>query len=186
MSIHTRLVTSILALITLVTSATIESSYGQVNRYWVALNSNEAVITEGKGFVGFKFSDDFKELIYTVNVHDIDNVTAVNVYLKNDTRADQPVLDLLKKYRESNREKDRWTDVTKEGQITGTINLSGVTKEELTGPLDGKSMQSLHELMIDNMLYIIVFTKDYPHGELKGDSFVGMDDVFHDADEFNW
>jgi hypothetical protein len=39
--------------------------------------------------------------------------------------------------------------------------------------------------MVDNVLYIIVCTKDYPKGELKEDLFVGMDDVFHDADEFN-
>jgi hypothetical protein len=76
--------------------------------------------------------------------------------------------------------------VTREGQTMGTINLSGVTKKEITGPLKGESMKDLHKLMVDNMLYVVVYTKDYPNGELRGDSFVGMDDVFHDADEFNW
>lgn len=170
-------------------SALVENTYGQVNRYWVALNTYEhtpPVITDGRGFVGFKFSDDFKELIYNVNVHNIDNITGVYLYLKNDTQSKAPVLDLLKKYRESNREDDRWSDVTKEGQTTGTINLSGINKKELTGALKGESMQDLHKLMIHDMLYIVVYTKDYPNGELRGDSFVGMDDVFHDADEFNW
>lgn len=40
--------------------------------------------------------------------------------------------------------------------------------------------------MLDGMLYVVVHTKDYPNGELRGDTFVGMDDVFHDADEFKW
>jgi hypothetical protein len=170
-------------------SMLVENIHGQLNRYWVALNTPQnvpPVITNAKGFVGFKFSDDFNQLIYNVNVHNIDNISGVFLYLENDTQGDDPVLDLLKKYRESNREKDRWSDVTREGQTTGTINLSGVTKEEFTGPLKGESMKDLHKLMVDNMLYVVVYTKDYPNGELTGDSFVGMDDVFHDADEFNW
>jgi hypothetical protein len=177
-----------LSCIILSLSALVENTYSQVNRYWVALYSQLSAIgvTEATGFVGFKFSDDFNELIYNVNVHDIDNITGVYLFLKNDTNGKAPVLDLLKKHKESNREDDRWSDLTKDGQITGTINLSGVTKQHLTGALEGKSIQDVHKLMVDNMLYVIVYTKDHPNGELKGDSFVGMDDVFHDADEFNW
>lgn len=161
-----------------------ENAYGQLNRYWVALLPN--AITDATGFVGFKFSDDFNELIYNVNVHNIDNITGVNLYLKNESQSTTPVLDLLKKHRESNREDDRWVDKTKEGQTTGTINLSAVTRKDLTGALKGVSIQGLHKLMVDEMLNVVVYTKDYPNGELKGDSFVGMDDVFHDADEFKW
>jgi hypothetical protein len=175
--------------VSLACSLQVENTYGQLNRYWVALNTYEnvpPVITNAKGFVGFKFSDDFNQLIYNVNVHNIDNITEVYLYVKNDIQVHDPVLDLLKKFRESNREKDRWSDVTREGQTTGTINLSGVTEKEITGPLKGESMKDLHKLMVDNMLYVVVYTRDYPNGELRGDSFVGMDDVFHDADEFNW
>jgi hypothetical protein len=180
---------SILSFILLACSALVENANGQLNRYWVALNTDQKippVITDGTGFVGFKFSDDFNRLIFNVNVHNIDNITGVYLYFKNDTQSKTPILDLLKNHRESNREDDRWSDVTKEGQTTGTINLSGVTKKDLTGALKGESIKDLHKLMLDDMLYIIVYTKDYPNGELRGDSFVGMDDVFHDADEFKW
>jgi hypothetical protein len=174
---------------TLLTSALAQNGYAQLNRYWVALNTDQdipPVITDAKGFVGFKFSDNFNRLIYTVNVHNIDNVTGVYLYLKNDTQGNAPILDLLKKHKESNREKERWSDVTKDGQLTGTINLSGVTKKHLTGAVGGESMKDVNKLMAENLLYIVLYTKDYPRGELRGDSFVGMDDVFHDADEFNW
>jgi hypothetical protein len=30
--------------------------------------------------------------------------------------------------------------------------------------------------MVHNMLYIVIHTKDQPTGELRGDSFVGMDE----------
>jgi hypothetical protein len=172
--------------VVLVCSVLAENAQAQVNRYWVALIANPPEDTDAKGFVGFKFSDDFKDIVYTVNVHEIDNVTDVYLYLKNDTQRKAPILDLLKKNMESNRERDRWSNVTKTGQITGTINLSGATKKHLTGPLEGRSMQDVHKLMKDNMLYIIVYTKENPKGELRGDSFIGMDDVFNESDEFNW
>jgi hypothetical protein len=169
-------------------SALVENTYGQLNRYWVALTSGRPVppgVAEPIGFVGFKFGDDFNELTYNVNVHNIDDITGAYLYLKKDTQHKTPVLDLLKKYRESNREDDRWSNKTKEGQITGTINLTGITHKELTGPLKGKSIQDLHKLMVNDALYVIIYTTDFTNGELIGNSFVGMDDVFHD-DKFNW
>jgi hypothetical protein len=54
-------------------SVLVENTYGQVNRYWVALNPNHQPppTRDGKGYVGFKFSDDFNQLIYNVNVHNM-------------------------------------------------------------------------------------------------------------------
>jgi hypothetical protein len=179
----------VLTFILLSLTALVENTYGQLNRYWVALISEQPVppgVVGAIGFVGFKFSDEFNELTYNVNVHNIDDITGAYLYLKKDTQHRTPVLDLLKKYRESNREDDRWSNKTKEGQMTGTINLTGITNKELTGPPKGKSIQDLHNLMVDDALYIVIYTKDFPNGELIGNSFVGMDDVFHDADKFNW
>src|SRR5262245_23098343 len=75
-----------------------EKAYGQVNRYWVALLPDK--ISKATGFIGFKYSDDFKELVYSVNVHNIDNITGVQLCLRNDTNGTSPVLDLMKKPRE--------------------------------------------------------------------------------------
>jgi CHRD domain-containing protein len=165
-----------------------ENTYGQLNRYWVALvedNQIPDVDSDATGFVGFKFSDDYKQLIYNVNVHNIDNITGIYVYLKNDNQSTTPVLDLMKNIRESNREGYRWSDITDKGQNTGTLNLDGITKKDLTGPLEHESIKQLHKLMDDGKLYIVVHTKDHPNGELVGYSFVGMDDVFHD-DKIKW
>jgi hypothetical protein len=174
-------VASIISLFLLTCSALMENAFGQLNRYWVALEGDQHipfVNTGAIGFVGFKFSDDYTQLIYNVNVHNIDNITGAYLYHKTDNQNASLVLDLLKKTRESNREDDRWSDKTKEGQTTGTINLGGVTKENLSA--------DLYQLMLDGLLYVIVHTKDFPNGEIRGNSFVGMDDVFHDADEFDW
>ena len=109
-----------------------------------------------------KFSDSFNRLIYTVNVHNIDNVTGAYLYLKNDTQGNAPILDLLKKHKESSRENERWSDVTKDGQLTGTINLSGVTKKHLIGAVKGESMKDVSKLMAKDQLYIVVYTKTIP------------------------
>jgi hypothetical protein len=162
---------------------------GQLDRYWVVLKGDQQiqpVDTDAMGFVGLKFEDDFTKLLYNVNVHNIDKVTGVYIYLKNENQNASVVLDLLKKTRESNREDDRVSGVTQEGQTTGTISIGGVTKEDLSGSLKGKSLSDLYKLMVDGLLYVIVHTNDFPSGEIRGDSFVGMDDVFHGADEFNW
>lgn len=180
---------SIVSLPLLIYSNLFLDAFGQLNRYWVALNGDQQippVDTNALGFVGLKFSDDYTQLIYNVNIHNIDNVTGIYLYYQNDTESANPVLDLLKKTRESNREDDRASDITEEGQTTGTINLGGVTKKDLSGALKGKSIPDLYKLMLEGMLYIVVQTKDFPNGEIRGDTFVGMDDVFHDADEFNW
>jgi len=164
-------------------------AFDQLNRYWVVLDGDQqipSVTTDARGYVGLKFSDDYTQLIYNVNVHNIDNVTSVYLYHGNDTQNASLVLDLLKKTRESNREDDRASDITEEGQTTGTISLGGVTKKDLSGALKGKSIPDFYKLMLDGMLYIVVQTKDFPNGEIRGDTFVGMDDVFHGADEFNW
>ena len=180
---------SIVSLPLLISFNLFVDAFGQLNRYWVVLNGDQQippVDTDALGFVGLKFSDGYTQLIYNVNVHNIDNVTGVYLYYQNDTESASPILDLLKKTRESNREKDRASDITEEGQTTGTISLGGVTKKDLGGALKGKSIPDLYKLMLDGMLYIVVETKDYPNGEIRGDTFVGMDDVFHDSDQFNW
>ena len=164
-------------------------AFAQLNRYWVALNGDQQippVETDARGFVGFKFSDDYTQLIYNVNLHNIHNVTGIYLYYGNDTQNSKPVLDLLKKTKESNREDERASDITKDGHTTGTVNLGEITKKDLGGALKGKSIPELYKLMLDGMLNVVVHTKDFPDGEIRGHSFVGMDDVFHDSDSFNW
>jgi hypothetical protein len=65
-------VASILSLFLLTYYTPMENALGQLNRYWVALKGDQQippVNTDAIGFVGFKFSDDYTQLIYNVNVH---------------------------------------------------------------------------------------------------------------------
>jgi hypothetical protein len=35
-------------------------------------------------------------------------------------------------------------------------------------------------------VFVVVHTEDFPNGEIRGNSFVAIDRVFPDLDEFRW
>ena len=40
--------------------------------------------------------------------------------------------------------------------------------------------------MVNGSLYVVVHTKDFPKGEIGGNSFVPMDDLFPKDSEIKW
>jgi hypothetical protein len=161
----------------------------QLDRYWIVLDGDQQippVDTDAVGFVGLKFQDDTTRLVYNINLDNIHNVTGIYLYHKNKDQNGTVVLDLLKEAGESNREFAGVSEITRAGEITGTISLGGVTKEDLSGSLQGKSLSDLRDLMHDGELYISVHTRNFPNGEIRGYSFIGIDRIFPDLDEFGW
>jgi hypothetical protein len=180
---------SVVSLSLLVYSISTVNAVDQLDRYWVILDGDQQippVETDAVGFVGLKFQDDTTRLVYNINLDNIHNVTGVSLYHKNKDQNGTLVLDLLKEAGESNREFAKVSEFTRAGEITGTISLGGVTKEDLSGSLQGKSLSDLRELMHNGELYISVHTKDFPNGEISGYSFIGIDRIFPDLDEFEW
>ena len=180
---------SVGSLALLVYSISAVNAVDQLDRYWVVLDGDQQippVETDAVGFVGLKFQDDTTRLVYNINLDNIHNVTGVYLYHENTDQNGSEVLDLLKETGESNREFAGVSEITRAGEITGTISLGGVTKEDLSGSLQGKTLSDLRELIQNGELYISVHTKDFPNGEISGYSFVGIDRIFPDLDEFDW
>lgn len=187
--LHLLIIMSVVTLSQLVCSIPTVNAVDQLDRYWVVLDGDQQippVDTDAVGFASLKFQDDSIRLVYNINLDNIHNVTGVSVYHKNKDQNGIAVLDLLKEAGESNREYAGVSEITRSGEITGTITLGGVTKEDLGGSLRGKSLSDLRELMHDGELYISVHTKDFPNGEISGYSFIGIDRIFPDLDEFDW
>jgi hypothetical protein len=187
--LYVLIVVSVVSLSQIVYSISTVNAVDQLDRYWVVLSGDQQIPPVNKGGIGFaalKFQDDSTRLVYNVNLDNIHNVTGVYLYHKNKDQNGTVVLDLLKEARESNREYARVSNITREGETTGTISLGGVTNEDLSGSLEGKSLSDLRELMHDGELYISVSTKDFPNGEISGYSFIGIDRIFPDLDEFDW
>jgi hypothetical protein len=70
--------------------------------------------------------------------------------------------------------------------IEGTVAVGGITSDDLQGELKGKTLEDLRNLMMDGTVYVDVQTKEFPHGEIKGDEFIPIDRIFPDISDFDW
>ena len=164
----------------------------QVERYWSVLEAydHSSPNTDAEGFIGVKFREDFKQLVYNVNVNNIDNITGIYLYSRgNDNEEPRIILDLLKEAKEV-RVKDIFKETStlleKKHEIEGTVSVGGVTSDDLRGDLKGKSLKDLHKLMLHGGTFIKILTKEFPRGEIGGNDFVPIDRFFPDMSDFRW
>jgi hypothetical protein len=165
----------------------------QVDRYWSVLDGyqqNPPTITLAHGYIGLKFTEDFKKLVYNVNLNNIDDITGIYLYSKGDNNhGGNMILDFLDEAKEVKvKEKYEETNLnlTDDYEVVGSIAVGGVTSDDLKGELNGKSLMDLQKLMINGKVYVTVQTKDFPLGEITGDEFVPIDRFFPDISDFDW
>jgi hypothetical protein len=196
-SLHVEIVIALLALVTILVSGLIYSNTTvnalQVDRYWSVLEGdqlNPPTTTYAHGFIGLKFREDFKQLVFNVNVNNIDNITSMYIYSRGDnTKNATLILDLLEEAQEVKvKEKYEETNLklAHKSEVEGTIAVGGVTSDDLQGELKGKSLQDLHKLMQNGGIFVIVVTKQFPRGEIGGGDFVPIDRFFPDISDFDW
>ena len=183
------IVASIVLLAQLSYSSSIVNAADQIDRYWSGLTGDRQippVNTDARGYVGLKFKDDLGVFVFTVNAENIGNVTGIYVYKGDKNQKGSVVLDLLKVEKERKINDIKIVNVTSEGKLTGTLAAGGVTKSNLQGELEGKRISDFYNLMVNGSLYVVIHTKDFPNGEIRGNSFVPMDDLFPADSEINW
>jgi hypothetical protein len=164
----------------------------QVDRYWSVLEPSKSTITFANGFIGMKFREDFKQMVFNVNVNNIDNITGIYLYNHGDNTQNRNatmILDLLNESKEV-KVKDKFKEasktLSKKHEIEGTVAVGGVTSDDLEGILKGKSLKSLHKLVQNEDVNVIVATKEFPRGEIYGHEFVPIDRFFPDISDFKW
>ena len=159
-----------------------------LDRFWSVLTGNQQtppVITDAIGYVGLKFQDDRTRLMYSVHAEHIGKVTAVYLYQVDKTQNGTIVLDLLHSPREL-KGIDKVVDKTPQGKTKGTVSMGAAISDDLQGQLKGKTLTDLHKLIDNGTVYVIVNTKDFPNGEIRGNSFVGIDRIFPDFTDIKW
>jgi len=165
----------------------------QVDRFWSVLEGDQLMpptTTYAHGFIGLKFREDFKQLVYNVNVNNIDNITSMYIYSRGDnTKNGTMLLDLLEEAKEVKvKEKYKETNMklAHKSEVEGTIAVGGVTSDDIQGELKGKSLEDLYKLMLNGGIFVIVVTKQFPRGEIGGGEFVPIDRFFPDISDFDW
>jgi hypothetical protein len=180
---------SVVSMVQLIYSVSIVNAAENLDRYWSVLTGEQQLPpndTNALGYAGLKFQDDRTRLVYIVNAEHIGKVTAVNLYQMDKEQNGTLVLDLLHSPRELMKEVDKVVEKTLDGKTKGTVSIGGATRDDLQGQLKGKTLSDLHELMVNGSVYVSIHTKDFPNGEIRGNSFVGIDRLFPDFNDIKW
>lgn len=173
----------------LIYSNPVVNAANQIDRYWSGLTGDRQippVNTDARGYVGLKFQDDLTKFVFTVNAENFGNVTSIYLYKGDKNQNGTVVLDLLKAEEELPIDDVKIVNVTSEGKLTGTLAAGGATKDDLQGELKEKPLSDFYNLMVNGSIYVIVHTKDFPNGEIRGNSFVPMDDLFPEDSSIKW
>jgi hypothetical protein len=159
-----------------------------LDRFWSILTGDQQtppVTTDAMGYVGLKFQDDRTKLAYSVHAEHIGKVTAVNLYQIDNEQNGTIVLDLLHSPREL-KSIDKVVDKTLQGKTKGTVSMGAAISDDLQGQLKGKTLSDLHKAIDNGTVYVSIHTKDFPNGEIRGNSFVGIDRIFPDFTDIKW
>jgi len=131
---------------------------GHERSFEAALSGNEEVPpvkTHAKGEAKFQINKEGDTLIYTLNISNIKDVTAAYLQKGKKGKNGPPVINL---FAEPKRE-----------DVSGTLLAEGkVEPYQLIGPLKGKSIHSLIQLMKAGKAYVNIQTKKHPDGEIRG------------------
>jgi hypothetical protein len=113
------------------------------------------VNTEAEGEAAFQISGGGDTLTYKLTISHIKDVTAVYIHRGKKGEKGPPVADLFGEPKKEN--------------ISGTLLVEGkVEPYLLIGPLKGKSLKSLVQLIEAREAYINILTKKHSEGEIRG------------------
>jgi hypothetical protein len=159
-------VTVIVALVTITVGAIIDfptSAFAgeeeqQQERFITELTGFEEVPpvndTSAIGVAEFKLGQD--NIMYTVNVTDIENVTATHIHSGQVGENGPIVITLFKE------------DTPTAAMTTGVLSEGNITATNLEGPMAGKLLSNLTSAMCNEQTYVNVHTQQNPNGEIRG------------------
>jgi hypothetical protein len=110
--------------------------------------------TSAIGVAEFKLGQD--NIMYTVNVTDIENVTAAHIHSGQVGENGPIVITLFKE------------DTPTTAMTTGVLSEGNITATNLEGPMAGQLLSNLISAMRNDQTYVNVHTQQNPNGEIRG------------------
>jgi len=112
--------------------------------------------TNATGLAEFRPILNENTVTYTLNVTDIDNVTAAHIHSGEQAQNGPIVVTLFK------------PNIPSPKMVSGLLSEGDITASNLEGPLTGKQLSDLLSSMHSMELYVNVHTTQYPEGEIRG------------------
>jgi CHRD domain len=143
---------------TVVITSTSNSIFAQQQKFTANLTGSEEVppnTSTATGNAEFNLNADGNTMSYQVNVMNIDKVTMAHIH-SGKTGENGPVVVWL------------FNSTTPSGPMNGMLSQGNITSNDLVGPLKGKQMSDLSNLITDGQAYVNVHTEPNPKGEIRG------------------
>jgi hypothetical protein len=113
------------------------------------------VATKATGEASFTVANGGKEIVYTLAVKGIENVTMAHIHAGKKGVNGPPVAGL-------------YGGPRKEGVTSGELAKGTITDKDLVGPLAGKTIGDLIKMIKSKDAYVNVHTDKNPAGEIRG------------------
>ena len=147
------LVKAFLMIIPLVSFTTI---FADDNRFSTPLTGMEEVPPVNTNSTGIALFELVKNNInFKVNVTNLDNIKAAHIHLGEFGQNGDVIFTLFK-------------PATPIDVLNGTLVEGKVTSVDLEGPLQGKTINDLVQLINNTKTYVNIHTEQYPNGEIRG------------------
>jgi CHRD domain-containing protein len=156
-----------MAMIKVATAAFAEEEEKEKHKFIAKLTGGEEVppkTTKATGTAEFILEHDGKTLGYKISVKGIHSVTTANIH--NGTKGEKgPALATLFRSRTAN---PILGFVTENIPINAVLSEGTITSSNLQGPLKGKQVSDLANIMKAEQAYVDIRTKQNPKGEIRG------------------
>jgi hypothetical protein len=113
------------------------------------------ITSKSSGVATFDLNAAGTQMKYTLNVTDIDHVIAAHIHKGKSTENGPIVVNLF-------------IPAKATGKVSGTLAQSSINSTSLIGPLQGRQMPDLINLIKTGQAYVNVHTTQNPPGEVRG------------------
>jgi len=134
------------------------------------------VKTKGFGTASFELLKDNKTLHYQISIVDVQNITKMHIHQgKSGENGDvivniyEPTETIVLNQNGTKLSEFDSSSVTIDGNTQSTFMVSGtINNSDFKGPLSGKNISDLINLMKNGDTYVNVHTNSHPDGEIRG------------------